>query len=303
MSWIPTDNPVSVADKRRAFAERIRSRKFTTVPGVYDCISLRIADTIGFDAVYLTGYGTIASQLGLPDAGLASFGEVLPIVRRFSDYSNAPVIADADTGFGGDLNLSRTVSEYEKSGACAIQIEDQVSPKKCGHTPGRSIVPSEEMVTRIRIADDTRRDCNMLIVARTDARSSHGLDEALERGVLYCQAGADVIFIESPESKAEFRRIGQEIDAPLVANMVEGGRSPLLSSAQLRDLGFTISIHPIMSLLAAAKAVRTSLEHLADTGGSAGAACELEKFENLNQLTGFPQVWDFESRWTDKSVV
>ena len=291
------DEAGTVRARRRQFAAAVRARTFMVAPGVYDFLSLRIAQHAGFPALYLTGYGVAASQLGLPDAGLASFGEVMAAMRELTARASVPVIADADTGFGGLLNVRRTVQEYERHGICAIQLEDQVFPKKCGHTQGRQVVPVAEMQARIAVAVEARRDPDFLIVARTDARTSEGIDRAIQRAQCYRDCGADLIFVESPETPEEFARIGQAIDAPLVANMVEGGRSPVLDAATLRSLGFTVVIYPATALLAAAGAMRTAYEHLARHGTSLGMPCPLEEFPRLNELVGFPEVWAFDERW------
>ena len=198
-----------------------------TAPGVYDMISARIADGLAFQALYMTGFGVSAS-LGLPDAGLATYTEMVGRVAGICQGAATPVICDADTGFGGLLNLERTVRGYEAAGAAAMQIEDQVFPKRCGHTLGRRVIPVEDMARKIKVAVATRASADFLIVARTDARTSLGLDEVLRRGEAYAKAGADILFIESPESEEEMARIGRHLDVPLVADMVEGGRTPVL---------------------------------------------------------------------------
>src|SRR5215470_3537993 len=192
---------------RRMLKQALSRPGLITAPGVYDMISAKIADRLGFRALYMTGYGVSAS-VGLPDAGLASYTEMVERVAQICQGTATPVICDADTGFGGLLNVERTVRGYERAGAAAIQIEDQVFPKKCGHTPGRGVVPVEQMVRKIEVAAASRSSPDFLIVARTDARTSLGLDEALRRGEAYARAGADILFIESPESEAEMTRIG-----------------------------------------------------------------------------------------------
>jgi 2-methylisocitrate lyase-like PEP mutase family enzyme len=209
-----------------------------SAPGVYDMISAKIADGLGFPALYMTGYGVSASHLGLPDAGLASYTEMVSRVAQICQGTATPVICDADTGFGGLLNVERTVRGYEAAGAAAIQIEDQVFPKRCGHTPGRRVVPIEDMVRKVKVAAASRSSPDFLIVARTDARTNHGLDEALRRGEAFAKAGADILFIESPESEEEMARIGKHFDLPLLANMADGGRTPILPKARLEQLGY-----------------------------------------------------------------
>ena len=241
--------------RRKALRARLKQRKLVSAPGIYDMISARIADALGFECLYMTGYGTVASSLGLPDAGLASYTEMVARVEAMAGGTRTPLIADADTGFGGLLNVERTVRGYERAGAAGIQIEDQVFPKKCGHTPGRRVVALEDMVRKIKVAVATRTDPDFLIVARTDARTRHGLDEALRRGEAFAKAGADILFIESPESEAEMVRICKAFDRPLLANMVEGGKTPVLTAVELEKMGFSIAIFPGLGFMAAAKAL------------------------------------------------
>src|SRR5215510_6746689 len=219
--------------------DRLQQPGLIVAPGVHDMVSLRIADDMGFDALYMTGFGTVASHLGLPDAGLATFTDMLGRVRQMAGIARTPLIADGDTGYGGLLNVQHTVQGYEAAGAQAIQLEDQEVPKKCGHTPGRRVVPTADMVRKIEVAVAARRSPDFLIVARTDARSALGLDEALQRADAYARAGADVLFVESPESVDEMRRIGATAGAlgvPLLANMVDGGKTPVLSQQALQEI-------------------------------------------------------------------
>ena len=286
---------------RTRLAESIRAPGLTAIPGVFDMISARIADQIGFDALYMTGYGTTASHLGIPDAGLISYAEMLSRVTAIAGGTRTPLIADADTGFGGLLNLERTVRGYEAAGAAAIQIEDQEFPKKCGHTLGRKVIPAEDMAQKIRVAIDTRDDPELLIVARTDARTVHGLDEALRRGEVYAEAGADILFIESPESEEEMERICQSFDTPLVANIVEGGRTPVLSAPALAKLGYSAAIFPAFGFLAAGAALREAYTTLRETGSSHGGNQQLFDFSDFNRLMGFEDVWAFEAKWSQQN--
>jgi 2-methylisocitrate lyase-like PEP mutase family enzyme len=237
------------ATLKRSLAKRLKEKRILVAPGVFDMVSLRLADAMRFEALYITGYGVVASQLGLPDAGLATYTEMVGRVGAMAGIAATPLIADGDTGYGGLLNIRRTVRGYEAAGAAAIQLEDQEFPKKCGHTPGRRVVAIEDMRRRIEVAIEARSDPEFLVVARTDARSSLGLDEALRRGEAYVKAGADILFIESPESESEMARIGRGFDVPSLANMVEGGRTPA----------------------ACAQAGGTGLSHCDLSGG--GAAC------------------------------
>jgi 2-methylisocitrate lyase-like PEP mutase family enzyme len=262
-------------------------------------ISARVADTFDFECLYMTGYGTVASYLGIPDAGLGSYADMVNRAGAMADVTRAPLIADADTGYGGLLNVRHTVRGYETAGVAGIQLEDQEFPKKCGHTPGRRVIPFEDAVRKVEVAVDARRDENMLIVARTDARTSLGLDEAIRRGQAFRQAGADVIFIESPETADEFRQVGQEIDAPLLANMVEGGRSPVLPADDLREMGFTIAIYPGTGFCAATEALRRSYAHMRAKGSSLGSEVPLTDLHEMHELMGFDEVWAFEKRWAE----
>lgn len=268
-------------------------------PGVYDMISAKIADGLGFQALYMTGYGVSAS-LGLPDAGLATYTEMVGRVSQVCQGTATPVICDADTGFGGLLNLERTVKGYEAAGAAAIQLEDQVFPKRCGHTPGRRVIPAEDMARKIEVAAASRSSRDFLIVARTDARTSLGLDEALRRGEAYARAGADVLFIESPESEEEMARIGRHFDVPVMANMADGGRTPILPRARLEALGYRIAIFPVTGLLAAAAALERVYGVLKAQGSSDLLQDDLYPFDRFCRLAGFEHVWDFEKRWPER---
>ncbi len=274
--------------------QRLASRELLVAPGVYDMVSLRLANTLGFEALYMTGYGTVASHLGLPDAGIATYTEMVGRVRAMASQATVPLIADGDTGYGGLLNVRHTVRGYEEAGACAIQLEDQEFPKKCGHTPGRRVIPAEDMVKKIRVAVESRSSPEFLIVARTDARTALGLDEAMRRAEAYAKAGADVLFVESPESVEEMRAIGARFDLPLVANMVEKGRTPVLAKADLEAIGYRVAIFPVAALLAAVQAMAGVYRHLKATGSSLGTPQPLYDFADLSLLMGFQEVWDFE---------
>ena len=275
------------------------ARRFIVAPGIYDMISARIADAMGFDCLYVTGFGTVASHLGVPDAGIATFTDMVGRVGTMARGCATPVIADADTGYGGLLNVRHTVLGYEAAGVSGIQLEDQEMPKKCGHTPGRRVIPAEEMVLKIKVAVEARRDPNMLIVARTEARTTLGLDEAIRRGRMFAAAGADVIFIESPETEAEMAAIGKAIDKPLLANMVEGGRTPILPAKRLAELGYAMAIYPGAGFLAAAQALDRVYAHLKAEGDSLGIG-ESYGFKRMTELMGFPEVWAFDAKWAQE---
>lgn len=272
----------------------LKPGELLVAPGVFDMISARIADRLGFGALYMTGYGTVASSLGMPDAGLASYSEMVSRVAIMTGVTTTPLIADADTGFGGLLNVERTVRGYEAAGAAAIQIEDQVFPKKCGHTPGRQVIPAEDMARKLRVAREARGSADFLIIARTDARTGHGIDEALRRAEIYARAGADVLFVESPESEEEMRRICASFDLPCLANMVEGGRTPVLTREALIQIGYRIAIFPATGFLATAAALSRAYETLRSFGSSAGQPVDLFSFAEMNRLMGFERIWAFE---------
>jgi 2-methylisocitrate lyase-like PEP mutase family enzyme len=243
----------------------------------------------------MTGYGATASMLGLPDAGLATYSDMVGRAEMICSVIDTPLIADADTGYGGLINVQRTVRGYEAAGVAAIQIEDQEMPKKCGHTPGRRVVPAEDMVLKIKVAAEARRDPDTMIVARTDARTAHGLDEALRRARLYEDAGADIIFVESPESEAELERIGKEVSKPLLANMVEFGKTPRVEVARLKKWGFDLAIYPGLGFSVAAEAMRQAWEYLKDRGTSNDM--KVPQYRGMHELMGFSEVWDFEKKW------
>ena len=286
--------------QRDTFNQRLASPGLIVAPGVFEMVSLRLADRMNFDALYMTGYGTVASLLGLPDAGLATYTDMVGRVTAMADMAKTPLIADGDTGYGGLLNVRHTVRGYETAGAVAIQLEDQEFPKKCGHTPGRRVIPLAEMVKKIEVAVASRVDPQFKIIARTDARTTLGLDEALKRGEAYARAGADILFIESPENLNEIRRIGETFpNHPLVANMVEKGRTPILSKLELEQCGFKLAIFPVTALLASVQAMTKVYEHFKHSGSSIDNPVDLYDFGELSELMGFQDVWEFEKRFVE----
>ncbi len=283
--------PLSTKTGRAArLRAALASGPIVMAPGAYDCVTARLVEVSGFGALYVTGSGVSMSALGAPDVGALSFSEILDRVARICDSVGIPVIADADTGYGGPLNVIRTVREFERAGVAAIQIEDQEWPKKCGHEPGRRLVPVREMELRIQAASEARADPDTLIVARTDARTDHGLEAALERAERYLQAGADVLFVESPQSAAELATVAKRLKAPCLANMVEGGRTPILPAPELDALGFRLAIYPNSLTRLIARVGQDLLAALKTTGTTASMA---------NQLLDHGQLWSlFENeRW------
>ena len=286
-----------MADKSLKTA--IKKREIIVAPGVFDLISALIADRMGFKALYVTGYGTVASYLGIPDAGIATYRDMIERIGQIAKMTKTPIIADADTGYGGLLNVRETVRGYEAAGVTAIQLEDQEFPKKCGHTPFRRVIPTADMVEKIKVACDSRQSKDFLIIARTDSRTGHGLEEALARGQAYAKAGADIVFIESPESEAELAEVARRIDAPVMANMVEGGRTPILSGKRLAELGYAVAIFPAIGFLATAHALETAYADLKENGKATGKA-PLYSFADFNKLIGFDDIWAFEKKWGPK---
>jgi 2,3-dimethylmalate lyase len=228
-------------------------------PGAYDGISARLIEAAGFSAVYMTGAGTAASHLGQPDLGLATLTEMANHAAHLASAVSLPVIADADTGYGNALNAVRTVREYERAGVAGLHMEDQVAPKKCGHIAGKQVVPTREFAEKIRAAAEHRTDPDFVIIARTDARAVTSLEDAIDRGNRYAEAGADLIFVEAPQTLDEIHRVAREVKAPLLANMVQGGKTPRVPTAELERLGFRIAIFPAVCMAAAIPAMERAL--------------------------------------------
>lgn len=279
-----------------ALKTALKNKDFILAPGIFDLISALIADKQDVKALYVTGYGTVASYLGYPDAGIATYRDMIERIAQMVKMTTKPVIADADTGYGGLLNVRHTVRGYEDAGVSAIQMEDQEFPKKCGHTPNRRVVPLADMVRKIEVAVDSRRSDDFLIIARTDSRTSLGIDEAIKRGKAFAKAGADVVFIESPESVEEMEKVAAEIDAPLFANMVNGGKTPLLSADTLARMGYAIAIHPAIGFLSVGAALQKAYSDLAKNGETS-KEIDLYSFAEFNKLIGFEDVWAFEKKF------
>jgi 2-methylisocitrate lyase-like PEP mutase family enzyme len=279
--------------------EKLERREFIVIPGLQDMIAATMAAKVGFDIVYGSGFWLTASSLGLPDAGIATYTQMLDRMATLVRSSGgAAVIADADTGYGGLLNVHHTVRGYEAAGVTAIQLEDQEFPKKCGHTPFKRCVPVQDMVDKIRVAAEAREDRkNFLIIARTDARAELGVDEALRRLEAYARAGADILFFEAPQSEDEMRRACEAFELPMMANMSDGGKTPMLGAQALQEIGFSLAIYPSMTSLVAAAAMERALRHLKASGGSVAPGDDLFDFDEFCRRIGFEEVWDFEKRW------
>lgn len=287
----------SAASKRQGLSARLAKPGLLAAPGIFDMISARLADRMGFDLLYMTGYGTVASYLGLPDAGLATYTDMVNRATAFAQGVDTPLIADGDTGYGGLLNVDHTVRGYEAGGVAGIQLEDQEFPKKCGHTLGRRVIPLEDMVKKIRVASDARSSADFLIIARTDARTALGMDEAMRRVQAYSEAGADILFVESPESEAELARIASSLDKPVLVNNVEGGRTPILPKSRLEQLGFKLAIYPASGFLAMGHALQQAYTALQKDDTLTALQGQLFEFEDFNKLVGFEKVWEFDKKY------
>jgi carboxyvinyl-carboxyphosphonate phosphorylmutase len=269
-------------------------------PGAYDALSARLIEQAGFDAVYMTGFGTTASLIGRPDVGLLTGSEMVDNARRIVAGVDVPVIADADTGYGNAINVVRTVQLYEQAGVAGIQLEDQVLPKKCGHMSGKALIGADEMVGKIRAAVEARRDPDLVVIARTDAVAVAGLDEAIGRAKAFADAGADLLFVEAPTSEDDIARVAAELKdtAPLVFNWAEGGRTPPLSLERIGELGFSLVIYPIGTLLAATAGIRALLQTLKSDGTPTAALPGLPSFGEFTDLIGLPEVQALEQRFS-----
>ncbi len=277
---------------------KLEARHFFVAPGLQDMIAAVVANQVGFEIVYGTGYWLTASALGLPDAGIASFTQMLDRMATLVKTSTGAVIADADTGYGGLLNVHHTVRGYEEAGVTAIQIEDQEFPKKCGHTPFKRLIPAEDMAEKVRVAAAARRDPeSTIIIARTDARQSEGLDGAIARANLYAEAGADILFVEALTSDEEMKRACAAVSRPMLANMSNGGLTPIRTARQLEEIGYACAIFPAMTSLVAAAAMERALTRLKDDGEGAPAELPMMDFKHFCSLIGFEEVWAFERQW------
>ena len=275
-------------------AEDIRGKRPLVVPGVYDALGARMVQSVGFETMFQTGYGTSATLFGMPDYGFVGAAETIDNARRICSVTSVPVIVDADTGYGGALNVHRLVQQLEEAGAGGMFLEDQRWPKRCGHMTGREVVPQEEYTEKLGAALDARQNKDFVIVARTDARGSEGLDIAIQRGQDNYKTGADAIFVESPHTVEELQRIGKEIKAPLVANMIEGGVTPIQPSASLHSMGFTLVLYPLSVLYASAAAALSTLKDLRRNGTTTNP--EALSFEQFNNLVDLPGVRDLAAR-------
>jgi 2-methylisocitrate lyase-like PEP mutase family enzyme len=267
------------------------------LPGAPDALTARLIEQMGFDAVYVTGAGVTNRHLAMPDLALITLSEVADHVEAIRGAVEIPIVVDADTGFGGPLNVRRTVQVLERRGANAIQLEDQVFPKRCGHFAGTEVIPADEMVAKLAAALDARREDSLLIIARTDARQASGLEAALERAERYREAGADVIFVEAPQSREELAEVGRRLRGPLLVNVVEGGATPQLPAAELGELGFSIVLYANAALRGALWGARGVLDELKRTGSTAGALEKMLGWEERQRLVGKPFYDELSDRY------
>ncbi|MGZ4165339.1 MAG: isocitrate lyase/PEP mutase family protein [Solirubrobacteraceae bacterium] len=288
---------------RQGLNELIDSGEMVLAPGCYDPLGARLVEEAGFTAAYMTGFGTSAGRLGRPDVGLLTLSEMVDNARRIVQAVSIPLIADADTGYGNPLNVIRTVREYEAAGVAAIHLEDQVMPKRCGHMEGKELIGAGEMVAKVSAAVAARRSPDFLIIARTDARAVEGLPAALDRAQRYRDAGADVLFVEAPQSTDEIREIADRFaGVPLLFNYAEGGRTPAVTHAFLRDLGFRLVIFPLSMLLAATAAMRSVLAEIKERGTPIDALPSMLGFDAFLDFIGAGEIRELEQRFAGENT-
>jgi 2,3-dimethylmalate lyase len=288
--------------REAALGELLAGGEMVLAPGCYDALGARLVEEAGFPAVYMTGFGTAAARLGLPDVGLMGLTEMVDNARRIAQAVEIPLIADADTGYGNPINVIRTVREYEAAGVAAIHLEDQVMPKRCGHIEGKVTIPAGEMAAKISAAVAARRSPDFLIIARTDARAAEGLAAAIERAGLYRQAGADLLFIEAPQTVDEIRKIaGSFQGTPLLFNYAEGGKTPPVTHELLRELGFALVILPLTTLLVATAAMRSALARIKTDGSPIDLLSTLIPFHEFLDFIGLPEIRELEQRFATDS--
>lgn len=284
---------------RKVLREMLNKRSTIMAPGAYDPWTAKLIEKAGFPAVYMTGYGVSAAVLGKPDIGLLTLTEMVTAAKNIVAAVNIPVIADADNGYGGSLNVVRTVQEYEQAGVAAIQLEDQVTPKRCGHMEGKEVISMEEMVAKIKAAVYARKDPDTVIIARTDARAAISFDEALKRAKAYEAAGADVIFFEAPQSVEEMKIVASEIKVPLLANMVEKGKTPLTKASKLNEMGYSIIIYPVSLLYAATKTIQDFLAQLKTDETTAALLDRMVTFPEFNSAIELDELRKLEKSFTE----
>jgi len=281
----------------------LRQPGIIVAPGAYDCLTAKLIEREGFPVVYMTGAGTAVTRVGKPDLGFASLTEMLANASAIASTINVPLIADADTGYGGALNVYRTIQEYEKAGVAALHIEDQAFPKRCGHLDGKEVVPLADMVVKLRAAGEARTDEDFVIIARTDALAVTGLDDTLRRCVAYAEAGADVLFVEALRTQEEIDRVRREVDVPLLYNFVEHGKSPLLPVSQLEALGFKIVIFPGSLMLSVYTLAQRILREIRQHGTTASLLGEMGSVVDLFNLMGMQEALALDAKWNENPAM
>jgi methylisocitrate lyase len=277
--------------------DALKEKGVLVMPGVYDCLSAKIASRAGFEVIFITGYSVSATYLGEPDFGLLTQTELLSASQRICSVTPLPVIVDADTGYGNAVNVIRTVRELIRGGAAGMFLEDQIWPKRCGHMKGKQVVPLEEYLKKLRAAIDARGKDDFYIVARTDARQALGLEEAIRRGQAFKDAGADAVFIEAPNTKEEMREIGRKVPGPLVANMIERGVTPLMGPEELKDLGFQLIVWPLGPLYASARALENVYSTLRQSGTTHEIMDRLISFEDFHDIIGLKEKYALDEKY------
>jgi 2,3-dimethylmalate lyase len=285
--------------KAQTIRDVLRQAGVLIMPGIYDCLSARIATRAGFDVIFITGYSLSASLLGEPDFGLLTQSEVLAASQRICSATTLPVIVDADTGYGNAINVIRTVRGLIDAGAAGMFLEDQVWPKRCGHMRGKEVIPLEEYLQKLRAAIDAKGTDDFYIVARTDARQALGLEEAIRRGIAFKQAGADAVFVEAPESKDEMRAIAGSVPGPLVANMIERGVTPTMGPAELKELGFQLIVWPLSPIYACAQALKEVYSTLRQTGTTAAMFERLIPFDEFHDIIGLNEKYALDAKYRE----
>ena len=281
----------------KKLSRMIKTKKPLVIPGVYDAIGAKIAEKVGFDAMFQTGYGTSATLFGMPDYGFIGATETVDNARRISNAISVPLIVDSDTGYGNALSVWKLVKELESAGAAGIFLEDQKWPKRCGHMQGKEVIPQEEYTEKLGAALDARENKDFIIVARTDSRATEGLEKSIERGIQNKKTGADAVFIEAPRTLDEMKKIGKEIKAPLVANMIEGGATPMNSAQTLSEIGFNIILYPLSVLFANTFATMNILQELKNTGTTSKYKQKVVNFDQFNSLVELDKFKKMETKY------
>ncbi len=285
-------------DKKKLLKEKLNQRnEIIVLPGVFDALSAKVAENVGFQAIFQTGYGSAASLLGMPDFGFLNAGENIENARRIIRSVDLPVIVDVDTGYGNPLTVWKIVNDLIAYGAAGIFLEDQVWPKRCGHMRGKEVIGVDEYIQKLRAAVTASENKNFIIVARTDARAPLGIDEAIERGKIYRKEGADVVFVEAPQSEGELREIPTKINAPLLANMIENGVTPTFSADELKSMGYSMVVFPLSGLYAATYAMKKIFSHLKSNGTTKGCTDTMLDFDEFNELVELPKFMQMEKKY------